>query len=67
MNVRNIREKARELGVKNYSRIRKADLIREIQQKEGNSPCFESIPDCWEFDCIWREDCQKQEPLSATG
>ncbi len=58
MTVKTIREKARNLGVKNYSKIRKAELIRAIQEKEGNAPCFEAIQDCWEFKCTWRDDCQ---------
>ena len=51
MTMPQIREKARLLGVKNYSRLRKADLIRAIQAKEGNSPCYQTIPGCQEQDC----------------
>jgi len=35
MTMNQIIEKARILGVKNYSRLRKADLIRAIQKKKG--------------------------------
>lgn len=58
MILKDIRAKARDLGVKNYSRLKKDDLIRAVQEKEGNSPCYQNIADCWEFDCLWRPDCQ---------
>jgi hypothetical protein len=58
MTLKSIREKARYIGVKNYARFRKEDLIRTIQEKEGNRPCFKAISDCWEFKCLWREECQ---------
>jgi hypothetical protein len=50
MNVMEIRTKARQLGVKNYSRLNKADLIRAIQVAEGNSPCYQQIYDCRVYD-----------------
>ena len=43
MTMNQIREKARLLGVKNYSRLRKADLIRAIQGKEGNLHWWRSL------------------------
>jgi Rho termination factor, N-terminal domain len=58
MTLNQIREKARGLGVKNYSRLRKAELIRAIQAKEGNSPCYEAIAGCQQQDCLWQADCQ---------
>jgi hypothetical protein len=58
MTLKEIRERARIVGVKNYTRYRKDSLIRVIQEVEGNSPCFRDIPDCWERGCLWREDCQ---------
>ncbi len=58
MTVKEIRGLARSLGVKNYHQLRKADLIRSIQGKEGNSPCYQSISDCREHDCLWLSDCQ---------
>ena len=60
MKVKEIREKARVLNVKNYSRMRKDELIRSIQLAEGNSDCFKRIPDCGQMDCCWREDCQTE-------
>ena len=58
MTLKDIRVKARELQVKNYSRMRKDDLIRAIQEKEGNAPCYQNINDCGESHCLWRPDCQ---------
>jgi hypothetical protein len=56
--LKQVRERARILGVKNYSRFRKDRLIRTIQETEGNAPCFKNISNCGEFCCCWREDCQ---------
>ena len=61
MKVADIRTKARDLGVKNYSRLNKADLIKAIQVAEGNSPCFQQIEDCRIDDCLWRGECQPLE------
>ena len=58
MLLKDIRAKGRDLGVKNYSRMVKTDLIRAIQEKEGNSPCYQNVYDCWQYDCLWRPDCQ---------
>ena len=51
MVVKDIRAKAREMGIKNYSKMAKTDLIHAIQEKEGNAPCYQNIDDCWQFDC----------------
>ena len=58
MKVADIRTKARDQGVKNYSRLNKTDLIHAIQVAEGNSPCYLQIYDCRVEDCCWRPDCQ---------
>jgi Rho termination factor, N-terminal domain len=59
MTLKDIRELARQQGVKNYSKLKKAELIRTIQTHEGNAPCFQTITDCREGDCLWRSDCQE--------
>jgi hypothetical protein len=35
------------------------ELIRAFQIKEGNSPCFATIPtsECNEEKCYWKHDC----------
>jgi Rho termination factor, N-terminal domain len=58
MTLKDIRELAHHKGVKNYSKLKKADLIRTIQEKEGNSPCYQAINDCSEASCLWRAICQ---------
>jgi hypothetical protein len=58
MSMKEIREKARALKVKNYSRYSKAALIRAIQEAEGNAPCFKGISGCGECWCLWRDECQ---------
>lgn len=59
MKVIQIREKAKALKVKNYSRMRKDDLIRAVQLAEGNTDCFKRIKECGQMDCLWRSDCQE--------
>lgn len=62
MNIREIREKAKAFRVKNYSRLRKEELIWAIQRAEGHSDCFNKIMDCGIQDCCWRGDCQQVKP-----
>jgi hypothetical protein len=59
MTVQKIREQAKELRIKNYTRFPKPQLIRAVQAAEGNAPCFKEIHDCWEFGCLWRDECQE--------
>jgi len=49
--------KAGLLGLKNIQRLRKIDLIHEIQSAEGNHPCFQKIPDCIVSPCMFRGEC----------
>ncbi len=57
MNMTEIKGKAKGLGVK-IGNLRKTDLIRAIQTKEGNFPCFESAKEyCAEKACCWRDAC----------
>ncbi|HIJ89680.1 MAG: hypothetical protein OEV89_02355 [Desulfobulbaceae bacterium] len=57
MKMLDIKTKAKDLGIK-PGKLKKEDLIRAIQEKEGNFPCFGSaIENCTQEDCCWREDC----------
>ena len=57
MEMVEIRERAKILGIKTFG-LKKAVIIREIQKKEGNFPCFGTAEkDCDRKDCCWREDC----------
>lgn len=58
MTIRVIRERAKELKVKNYGRLNKEQLIRAIQCAEGNTDCYGKISSCGQTDCCWREACQ---------
>ncbi|MDQ1238937.1 MAG: hypothetical protein QG577_1122 [Thermodesulfobacteriota bacterium] len=58
MTIKQVKEKARGLGIKNISRYRKENLIKVIQEVEGNSPCFKAIENCGESLCAWRNECQ---------
>lgn len=58
MKLQEIKVIAKSKGVKNIN-IKKADLIKAIQKKEGNSDCFGSTKanGCSQMNCLWREDC----------
>jgi hypothetical protein len=52
-----VKKKAEGLGLQ-PGRMGKADLIHAIQNKEGNSPCFQTgLEVCDQFNCCWRSDC----------
>ena len=40
-------------------KAKKDELIRAIQQAEGNTACFgsNSAKECGQVNCLWREDC----------
>ena len=59
MRVSDIRKRAKALGVKS-GKLKKADLIRAVQEAEGNFPCFGTAQGyCEQQDCCWRDDCLK--------
>ena len=43
-------------------RMKKVDLIRAIQEAEGNVTCYGTarIQECPELNCLWREDCSSE-------
>ena len=58
MDIKEIKEKARKLGVKPKLGIKKEVLIHSIQAAEGNFPCFATAKDyCDRLECCWRNDC----------
>ena len=61
MTMAEIREKAAAVGLTGVGKLRKAELIQQIQQAEGNIPCFgaEWRYSCAEMFCYWRSDCLK--------
>lgn len=62
MKIDDLRVKAKGMGVKT-SGMSKTNLIRRIQQAEGNFPCFGTTADyCDQWECAWREDCLPKTP-----
>ncbi len=53
-----IRQMAKAMDINTYQ-MKKVDMIRAIQDKEKNIPCFgtERVDFCAEGDCCWRPDC----------
>jgi len=63
MNMTELKEKAKQLGVQ-AGKMTKGDLIRTIQKKEGNFPCFETAKDyCDQLKCAWRKACLPREKV----
>lgn len=57
MNIAEIKTKAKGLDVQ-IGKLGQGDLIRAIQTKEGNFPCFETATEyCSQKLCCWRETC----------
>ncbi|RNC73282.1 MAG: SAP domain-containing protein [Desulfuromonadales bacterium] len=59
MKMQEIKEIAKQRGVK-AGTMKKADLIRAMQQAEGNRDCYETgvSAECGQGECLWREDCK---------
>lgn len=59
MKIEEIRPIAAQLGIK-VGKMKKSDLIRTIQEKEGNDQCFDSgiAQHCGQHHCLWRKDCR---------
>lgn len=58
MKMQQLREKARSMEIV-PGLMNKTALIRTIQEKEGNFPCFKTeVTDCDQVDCCWRSDCK---------
>lgn len=53
-----IKEIAKQYNIKTV-KAKKSDLVRTIQQAEGNEQCFDSgrATLCGQDTCLWREDC----------
>lgn len=57
MKITDIRKRAADMGLIVQAQ-KKADLIRAIQNTEGNTPCFNTgRNDCDQINCCWRDDC----------
>jgi len=56
MKMQEIRTIAMKWGVDARIGRSKQDVIRDIQIKEGYSPCFRTKDEC-NHDCLWKPDC----------
>jgi hypothetical protein len=58
MKLEEIKEIAKQHNIK-VGKLKKADLVRAIQEAEGNEVCFETdtSKSCGQDLCRWREDC----------
>jgi len=57
MKMTDIQKRAKMVGLK-AGKVKKAELIRKIQEQEGNFTCFQSATDyCDQAECCWRGDC----------
>lgn len=55
--IKQLRDMAKGLNLKNAGKLRKEELIHAIQLAEGHVDCFGKIPDCGLLDCLFRPDC----------
>lgn len=58
MKIDEIKGIARQYNLKT-AKANKGELVRAIQQAEGNSACFNSNSSqvCGQHNCLWRQDC----------
>lgn len=56
MKMHQLREIAERWGVKAGVGRSKQEIIREIQVREGFSPCFRTKEAC-DSNCLWKGDC----------
>lgn len=62
MEMTDVQNKAKTLGIR-INNFKKADLIRKIQIKEGNPPCYQIHGrSCDKQDCCWRKECRIKIP-----
>jgi hypothetical protein len=66
MKFQAIQKMGKEMGLPVYRR-KKTDLIRDIQNAEGNMACFgtDRVAECGEDGCLWRQDCESVNATAA--
>lgn len=59
MKLQQIKEMAASRGL-HAGKMKKGELVRAIQEDEGNIPCFDTgkSDECGQLNCLWREDCE---------
>jgi hypothetical protein len=58
MKLDEIKEIAKRHNIRT-GKFKKTELVRAIQQAEGNLPCFDNgiAAQCGQKGCLWQEDC----------
>jgi len=57
MKLANVKEIAKGMGI-SLRKMNKAEIIRAIQTREENFPCFGTSAEyCDQENCLWRDDC----------
>lgn len=64
MNLSEVRERCRRVGLPGVARLRKGEAIRALQRAEGNQDCFGADWrfECGQLNCCWRADCLTKNP-----
>jgi hypothetical protein len=57
MKMKEIKGIAQKWGIPFKIGFSKQYLIREIQIREGYTPCFKTRSSCEQMDCLWMGDC----------
>ena len=57
MKMSEVKEIAKRWGIDTRVGRSKQEMIRDIQIREGYSPCYRTQEKC-ENDCLWKSDCQ---------
>jgi hypothetical protein len=58
MKMAEIQKKAQSVGL-DFGKLKKDDLIRSIQSKEGYEACYRAKQSsCDQYGCLWRDDCK---------
>ncbi len=61
MKMQEVRAMAKKLSVNSFGKT-KIQLIKEIQEKEGNFPCYGTAFDyCDQWQCCFRSSCLQEE------
>jgi hypothetical protein len=61
MTIKQVKEIAKEKGIKVGKGMKMENIIRTIQRAEGNFECFGTATAgvCNQINCLWMEDCLK--------
>jgi len=67
MKMNEVRTIAKSLGLNSFGKS-KAELIKEIQRKQGNFDCFGTAQSyCDQLECLFRESCLSESAEKHQG